>query len=191
MDKIFTNDYTYLILGSIIIFSAFLFSKRLGNAPVVMGWDKIGFSLNADRLTLFFLFGFLVIAAGIYIRFQGYEDRLTTMERDLEMRKSLADQLSVFKEYDFDLALEFQDLDISPRDDNMHYFKIMKKDGKFYEEIITPRFGEVQGVSCHSDRIKPGDRYKIVAENKLRGVRWESDEIEVPTTAILLRKSKN
>lgn len=198
-------DYIYLILGLLIILLSLMFSKRLGNHPVILKIEKIGFNLNADRLTLFYLFGFLIIGVGVFFTFKGYETRLTDLEQDLKNRdtdlsnletdlsnlETVKEQLSILKEYEFDIMLEFDStFDISPRDKSLRYFIDKSKGGKIIQNPITPIFGDVGGAWVHIEHIKPGDKLKILAKKTDTEI-WVSEEIEVPKSKIRLTKLDN
>jgi len=184
------KDYIYLLFGFCIIILGLIFSKKLGTKPVSLKVEKIGFDLIADRLTLFFLLGFVFVGVGVFFKFKGYETRLASLENDLTSRETVEKQLSILKDYEFDMVLDFDtSLNISPQDKDLKYTIYKTVGGNIDHEAITPIFGPFGGTLVHLKHVKAGDKFRIIV-GKSRTEQWESEEIEVPKTRIKLSKVK-
>lgn len=182
------ENYIYLILGLLIILLSLFFSKSLGNRPVILNIEKIGFNLNADRLTLFYLLGFLIIGVGVFIKVKGYETRLTNLEQDLNSRETIKQQLSILKEYELDISLEFDtSFNINPMDKSLIYWIDKSTGGPIDQYPIRPIFGEFGEVSVHIENVKPGEKIRIIAK-KTDTEAWVSEEIEVPKSKVRLTR---
>lgn len=190
-DTIFEKDYIYLILGILVLIIALIFHKTLGSRPVTLNLDKIGFQLNADRLTLFFLFGFIIIGVGIFFKFKGYENRLSTFEKALNNEASskatLEDLKKKLAEYEMNIILEFDEsIDVNPLD-----LKYWIK-GKFggnpnTAELVTPEFSPIDNAPKFKfEGIKQGDKFQIIAK-KSNVESWISEEIEIPKTIVKIK----
>jgi len=189
-DKDSYLDYIYLVIGLIIIFLALLFSKKLGNRPVSLNLEKIGFNLTADRLTLFYLLGFIVIGVGVFFKFKGYETRLGSLEQELKSSGTVREQLNALKEYDFDMFLEFDTtLHVSPQDESLRYFIDRSRPGEIDMDPIIPKFSDVGSTYIHVEHLKSGESFKIIVK-KSNEEQWGSETIEVPNAKIKLKKVK-
>lgn len=189
IDSFLNKDYTYLVFGLLIIFLALLFSKKLGNQPVVLNLEKIGFNLNADRLTLFFLLGFLLIGVGVFFKFKGYETRLSSLEKDLKGKETIAELSSRLGEYELKLSLEFDtSINVNPKD--LTYWIRGKVSGKpnIEDEIKPDEFLQLSGIPIfHLEHIKQGDNFHIIAQ-KSKDERWISEAVEIPKTTIKIKR---
>jgi hypothetical protein len=188
----FDQDYIYLILGVLVIITALIFNKTLGSHPVTLKIDKIGFQLNADRLTLFFLLGFIIIGVGIFFKFRGYENRLSNFEKALNNETSakatLEDLKNKLGEYEMQIIPEF-DPSINAEPKNLTYFIKGKYSGKTGVEIrISPvEILELSGIpKFFLEHIKQGDKFNIIAQNS-SNERWMSEEIEIPKTTVKIK----
>ncbi|SDF76645.1 hypothetical protein [Chitinophaga filiformis] len=189
IEEALNKDYPYILIGIALIVLVFVFSKKLeSQKQVTLDLEKMGFHLEADRFTLFYLLGFLVIGVGVFFKFKGYEARLLSLEDDLKKSQTVKEQLSILKEYEFDMFLDFDEtLGISPKDKSLTYRIYKFRDGKIKSEVLEPDFKGPGVVKVSLEHIKPGEKFRIVAE-KSNDEQWGTEEIEVPKTRIKLTK---
>src|SRR5262245_32507085 len=81
------SDLVFIGTGLALMILGIAWRKRLSGQRVVdLTAEKLGLALKADAFGLVVLLGFLIAIASIFLRYQQYESRLTTMVSNREDR---------------------------------------------------------------------------------------------------------
>jgi hypothetical protein len=76
-------DIIFLSLGMAVMLVALILGRSQGNRPVEFDVKKGEFKFNADRFTLFFILGFLMVGSVAFFRYRGYESQVTELQKQL------------------------------------------------------------------------------------------------------------
>jgi len=172
-----------------------ILQKRLiGRLELDVKFEKLGITLlKTDAFGLMLLVGIVLIITGPLFLYLRYEDRLATMQKEVDGMKakvSIIDEtMKQLKEYDLRLNLLFPENDpANPLAATLKVNAYVRKKGepveKPYDQIKVDRgFG---GIVVQFDKLSLGDKLFVIAEDGSK--KWRSDDMITPAAYLKMQR---
>jgi hypothetical protein len=176
------------LIGVGLIASAIIWQERLGKQEVIdITTDKLGLTLKANSFGLLVLFGFVIIGAGIFFLYKGYESKLDTLQGE---KRGLEQVIAGLKAYDLRLNLIFPENDtanplkVKHSDASAYVRKQGERDVKLYNSaIFDPGDG---GILVHFNKLTLGDTLYVIVEQE--GKKWRSENMVIPSARLNMKR---
>lgn len=187
--------FVYIILplfGIGIIVSALIWRKHLSGREVLdLTAEKLGLALKADAFGLVVLIGFVMVSAGVFFLYRGYESRIATLQTDIEKMQNkvinIDNVIKEFKEYDLRLNLLFPEKDqANPFTATVNAY--VHKKGESAEkpyDLVTVERGS-GGIVVYFDKLGLGDKVYVIAEDSNN--KWRSDDMITPAAHLQMNR---